>query len=89
MVFVDQAMNPQRTQVVEDVPSAHWSAQLCCLAHSEGLTRSMGEVAGEDCAMSLHVVEVHRFRRPGGGGGGLFRRSRSRCQMEKGLASGL
>jgi hypothetical protein len=66
MVFVDSAINPQRTQVVEDVPSAHWSAQLCCLADLERLARSMGEVAGEDGAISLHVVEVPRFSEAGG-----------------------
>ncbi len=57
---------------------AHLSAQLCCLAHSEGLAKSIEEVADEGCARSLHVEEVHRFLRPGEGGGGLFRRSRSR-----------
>ncbi len=88
MVFVDIAMNPQRTQVVEDWPSAHWSAQLCCLAHSEGFARSVGEVVGEGCLISLQVVEVQRFLRPGGGGGGLFRRARSLCQNGEGFGLG-
>ncbi len=53
MVCVDSAMNPQRTHVVEDGPSAHWSVQLCCLAQSEGFARLIREEACEGC---LHVV---------------------------------
>jgi hypothetical protein len=60
MFFVDSAMNPQRKHVVEDGPSAHWSAQLCCLAHSEGLAKSIGEVAGEGpaCGGGAQVSEA-------------------------------
>ncbi len=47
--------------------------------------RTSGGVAGEGCAISLHVVEVHRFLRPGEDGGGLFRRLRSRYQSGEGF----
>ncbi len=88
MVSVDSALNPQRTQVVEEWPFVHWSVQLCCLAQSVGFVRTIGEGAGEGCVRSLHVVEVHRFLRPREGGGGLSRRSRSRCQNGEGVGLG-